>query len=140
MQPKTAMMYIGAMDRISSEFVERIYVIRNAKNEMPEDFKNELNKWALESISYIALNQKLGLLGPHDKNSKGQQLIEVSLVKYSETNNRRLMDALCFVTERWDIPQLDLYNGGHALYLEIYRDAKLQEGDQGSAWDDQVCK
>lgn len=80
MQPKTVKLYIGAVDSITSEFIERIYAIRDAKTkEMPADFQNELNKWALESISYIALNQRLDLLGNTDKDSRGQQLIEVSL-------------------------------------------------------------
>lgn len=80
MQPKMVKLYIGAVDSITSEFIERIYAIRDAKtNEMPADFQNELNKWALESISYIALNQRLDLLGNTDKDSRGQQLIEVSL-------------------------------------------------------------
>lgn len=77
MKPRVVKMYIEAMDKIASEFIQRVNVIRDTKNEMPEDFKNEMNKWALESVAYIALNQRLGLLGPTDKNSKGQQLIEV---------------------------------------------------------------
>lgn len=77
MQPKTVKLYLKPVEQISNEFVARIRSIRDANNEMPGDFQNELNKWALESISYIALNQRLGLVGPTDKNLKGQQLISV---------------------------------------------------------------
>lgn len=77
MQPKTVKLYIQPVERISDEFIERIKAIRDENSEMPADFQNELNKWALESISYIAVNQRLGLVGPTDEMLKGQQLIEV---------------------------------------------------------------
>lgn len=37
-------------------------LLRDANNEMPSDFRNELNKWSLESIARIALDSKLGCL------------------------------------------------------------------------------
>ena len=115
MQPKTVKMYVGAVDKISSEFVERIRSIRDAKGEMPKDFHNELNKWALESIAFIALNQRLGLVGPTDRNSSGQQMIKAvqvfldlsfkmeflpSMWRFVETSDyRKMMKALHTVTE-----------------------------------------
>lgn len=115
MQPKTVKMYIGAVDKISSEFVERIRSIRDEKGEMPKDFHNELNKWALESIAFIALNQRLGLVGPTDRSSSGQQMIEAvqvfldlsfkmeflpSMWRFVETSDyKKMMKALHTVTE-----------------------------------------
>lgn len=95
MQPRVVKMYIEAMDKIASEFVQRVNAIRDTKNEMPEDFKNEMNKWALESVAYIALNQRLGLLGPTDKNSKGQQLIEVGATSNKRSNKISKGSFLC---------------------------------------------
>lgn len=77
MQPKTVKLYVGDVESITNDFIERIRVIRDEQNEMPADFSNELNKWSLESISYIALSRRLGLLKETDSSSKGQQLIEV---------------------------------------------------------------
>ncbi|XP_059480108.1 probable cytochrome P450 301a1, mitochondrial isoform X2 [Neocloeon triangulifer] len=67
MQPKTAKQYSNGINQVSEEFIARIPSWRDAKNEMPEEFKNELHKWALESIALIALDTRLGCLGPNMK-------------------------------------------------------------------------
>lgn len=77
MQPKTVKSYVPTVQTIADEFVERIRKLRDEKLEVPADFSNELNKWALESISYIALDQRLNLLTSTDKDSDGQRLITV---------------------------------------------------------------
>lgn len=76
MQPKTVTRYIGVVDTIAGDFVNRIRSIRDDKQEVPADFGNEMNKWALESIAYVALNQRLGLLTDTEENSEGQRLIQ----------------------------------------------------------------
>lgn len=81
MQPKTMQRYIGVVDGIATEFLERIRATRDLHNEVPADFANEMNKWSLESIAYIALDQRLGLLTETDPESQGQKLIEVRLGK-----------------------------------------------------------
>lgn len=40
----------------------RIKSIRGKDNKISENFSKELNKWALESIAYLALNRRLGCL------------------------------------------------------------------------------
>ncbi|KAF5287887.1 hypothetical protein FQR65_LT12161 [Abscondita terminalis] len=52
------------MDQTSEEFVTRILRIRNKQDEVPSDFKNEINKWALECLCCITLNERLGFLEP----------------------------------------------------------------------------
>lgn len=77
MQPKTVKSYLPVVETIVDEFVQRIREIRDENSEVPADFANEANKWALESISSIALDQRLNLLTDHNPNSEGQQLISV---------------------------------------------------------------
>lgn len=77
MQPKTVTRYMGIVDTIAGDFVSKVRRLRNEDGEVPANFGNEMNKWALESIAYIALDQRLGLLTETDKNSDGQRLIEV---------------------------------------------------------------
>lgn len=76
MQPKTVQRYIGPVNTIAQDFVTRIREIRDDKGEVPADFSNEMSKWALESIAYIALEQRLGLFTDQNPNSDGQRLIE----------------------------------------------------------------
>lgn len=76
MQPKTVKSYVPVVQTIADEFVERIRRIRDENSEVPADFANEANRWALESICSIALNQRLGLLNSNpDPDSDGQRLI-----------------------------------------------------------------
>lgn len=80
MNPKTIKQFTGVMDTITKQFVDRIRDIRDANNEMPLDFFNEINKWNLETVAYIALNHRMNLVGPTDPNSTGQRLIAVRIL------------------------------------------------------------
>lgn len=64
MQPKIANMYIPKIDEVADDFVENIRRLSksNPNGEMPEDFKNELNKFTLESVGLIALDKRFGKL------------------------------------------------------------------------------
>ncbi|KAG8221868.1 hypothetical protein J437_LFUL003244, partial [Ladona fulva] len=54
-----------------------IRMIRNEKLEMPDDFMNELFKWSLESIAYVALDKRLGCLAPNlTVDSEPQRMID----------------------------------------------------------------
>lgn len=79
LQPKTVKMYIEKVDQVANDFIVKMRQMRNSEtNEMPDNFGHELNRWALESIGVIALDERLGALsdGPHEE---GQKIIEVSL-------------------------------------------------------------
>ncbi|XP_059480106.1 probable cytochrome P450 301a1, mitochondrial [Neocloeon triangulifer] len=67
MQPKTAKQYSHGINQVAEEFIAKVPGWRDAKNEMPVEFKNELHKWALESIVLIALDTRLGCLDPNMK-------------------------------------------------------------------------
>lgn len=77
LQPKTVKKYIDPVERIADEFIERIRSIRDSNQEVPADFSNEMNKWALESIACIGLDQRLGLIGGDiGADSDAQKLIQ----------------------------------------------------------------
>lgn len=79
MQPKIVKRYIGAVETITDDFISRVRLQRDDKNETPADFGNEMNKWALESIAFVALDQRLGLfLDP--PNAQAQTLIQVRIL------------------------------------------------------------
>ena len=70
MQPKIVNSYIPTVDEIAIEFVAHMKTIRDGNNEMPAHFGEELNKWALESIGYIALDQRLGVIAGNSADAK----------------------------------------------------------------------
>uniref|UniRef100_A0A1Q3FMB7 Putative cytochrome p450 12a4 mitochondrial n=1 Tax=Culex tarsalis TaxID=7177 RepID=A0A1Q3FMB7_CULTA len=63
MQPKTVRLYVDKLDEIAREFMGIISEIRDEKNEMPADFSQWLNRWALETVGVLALDTRLGVLG-----------------------------------------------------------------------------
>uniref|UniRef100_A0A1B6CMB7 Cytochrome P450 n=1 Tax=Clastoptera arizonana TaxID=38151 RepID=A0A1B6CMB7_9HEMI len=62
LQPRTAKLYTQPIEETACAFVERISQLRNADDEVPNDFLNEIHKWSLESIARIALDTRLGCL------------------------------------------------------------------------------
>ncbi|XP_076619364.1 putative cytochrome P450 301a1, mitochondrial [Colletes latitarsis] len=75
LQPRTARMYISAMEEASLAFLQRITKIRDDNNEVPGDFLNEIHKWSLESIARVALDVRLGCLDDN-ANMETQKLID----------------------------------------------------------------
>lgn len=73
LQPKTVKTYVPDVEAVTRDFLELMRASRDANNEVPETFGQDLNKWALESIAVIALNQRLGVL--EEGNAMGQALI-----------------------------------------------------------------
>lgn len=76
MKPKVVKAYIPDIDVVANDFIRKIRKLRDEKNEMPDDFQNEMNKWSLESIALIALEHRLGLL-TEDIDPENQKLINV---------------------------------------------------------------
>ncbi|KAF4523553.1 hypothetical protein B566_EDAN012001 [Ephemera danica] len=62
MQPRNSRNYATRIDDISQEFVSKIPGMLDANKETPADFIKEIQKWALESISMVALDTRLGCL------------------------------------------------------------------------------
>lgn len=76
--PKTVKLYVEPIDMISREFVEKIRDIRSSTtNEVPDIFNELMCKWSLESISYVALNRRLGLLDENNASTDGKDMIRV---------------------------------------------------------------
>lgn len=78
LQPKTVKMYIEKVDQVAQEFITKIRQMRDAESlEMRDKFGHELNRWALESIGVIALDERLGALWDTGTSQEGKQVIEV---------------------------------------------------------------
>ncbi|CAB3362649.1 Hypothetical predicted protein [Cloeon dipterum] len=76
--------YIPKSDEVAKDFVKLVKLLRNDKMEVPADFKNEINKWALESISLIALDTRLGCLEPNlAPDSEAQRMIDAVINVFS---------------------------------------------------------
>lgn len=78
LKPTTVNAYIPGVDDIAVEFCDRIKTLRDDKLELPPKFMHELNRWALETIASIGLDQRLHILdgSVSDKNKRAMELIK----------------------------------------------------------------
>ncbi|XP_071447542.1 probable cytochrome P450 301a1, mitochondrial [Hetaerina americana] len=77
LQPRISKKYIQPIGNVAQEFIEQIRILRDSRDEMPPDFVNELFKWSIESIAFVALDTRLGCLVPNlPKESEPQRMID----------------------------------------------------------------
>ncbi|XP_068083411.1 probable cytochrome P450 49a1 isoform X2 [Anabrus simplex] len=67
MQPRATKLYVGPIDKVAKEFIQRMKDLRDKNGQLPDDFMDHMFRWALESISLIALDTRLGCLQPNNK-------------------------------------------------------------------------
>ncbi|XP_064091513.1 probable cytochrome P450 49a1 [Macrobrachium nipponense] len=71
MKPKNLCLYIEEMERISLDLIHKVSRHRDGKGEVTLDFLEELQKWALESVCFVSINQRIGCFdGVVNKDSK----------------------------------------------------------------------
>ena len=77
LRPKSTLRYTPELETIAQEFIDKkIKVLRDPQNDqMGADFLDEMYKWALESVSCLALNSRLGCLDANLTESSQQMKI-----------------------------------------------------------------
>lgn len=78
MQRRNVQYYIKPIEQVADSFIEKIRRLSKIKpdNIMPDDFEMEISRWALESVGYVTLHKKFGLLNPNP-DMKDTDMIEV---------------------------------------------------------------
>ncbi|XP_035214006.1 probable cytochrome P450 12a4, mitochondrial [Stegodyphus dumicola] len=61
LKPKAIQAYLGAMQDVARDFVQKVYETRDSNKEVP-DLLGEIYKWALESVAFVGLDTRLGCL------------------------------------------------------------------------------
>ncbi|XP_059608193.1 uncharacterized protein LOC132256031 [Phlebotomus argentipes] len=79
MKPQVTKGYTSAVDEVTRDFVKKLHNMRDSQLEVPADFFYHTNLWALESIAYVTLNMRLGLLSdtPDDNIGKFMDNLKV---------------------------------------------------------------
>ncbi|XP_053673839.1 cytochrome P450 CYP12A2-like [Anopheles nili] len=62
MQPKIIKLYIDKVDAIAQEFMHIVQELRDERQELPDNFNEWLNRWALETMGVLVLDTRLGVL------------------------------------------------------------------------------
>ncbi|RZF48557.1 hypothetical protein LSTR_LSTR011172 [Laodelphax striatellus] len=65
LRPAAVVQYIQPIEEVTNQFLDRMLQIRDEQDELPNDFDNDIHKWALECIGRIALDVRLGCLDPN---------------------------------------------------------------------------
>ncbi|KAE8743189.1 Cytochrome P450 CYP12 [Frankliniella occidentalis] len=77
MQPRNIKQYVEPIDSVTQEIIDRMRRIRDENSLMPANFSDELAKWALESITLVALDAKLGCISDNP-NPDGAKMVQCS--------------------------------------------------------------
>lgn len=64
MQPRVVGQYTTQIESVAKDFLKLIDHLLQNSNELPEDFGNELSKWALETSSVVSLDTRFGKNDP----------------------------------------------------------------------------
>lgn len=66
MHPKVIYQYVPKLDSVANSLISRIrrYAAEDPKKQMPDQFNNDMNKWALEGTGVISMDRRLGCLDP----------------------------------------------------------------------------
>jgi hypothetical protein len=51
--------------------------LRDENDEVPANFSDYVNQWGLESIAFVTLNRRLGLLKDNNNDENADKLIKV---------------------------------------------------------------
>ncbi|XP_068083624.1 probable cytochrome P450 12a4, mitochondrial [Anabrus simplex] len=49
MQPRATKFYVGPIDKVAKEFIQRMKDLRDKNGQLPDDFMGHMFRWALES-------------------------------------------------------------------------------------------
>ncbi|TMW47152.1 hypothetical protein DOY81_007770 [Sarcophaga bullata] len=80
MQPKNARLYIDPMQKVNSEFIQRIKEIRDPVSfEVPETFSKDINHLSFESVAVVALDKRMGLIRNTSDVPEAKELFECLL-------------------------------------------------------------
>ena len=95
LRPKSAVGYTEKIEDIAQEFIDsRVRPRRDSRTrQMPEDFLEELYRWALESVAFIALNTRLGSFEA-DLKAGSEQMEVIGAVRDIFETNANLDQAL----------------------------------------------
>ncbi|XP_050733454.1 probable cytochrome P450 49a1 [Eriocheir sinensis] len=136
MKPMVVREYLAEMDDVTLTFMDRIQELQDKHGQMPDNFQEELYKWALETVGVVALDRRFGCLGAppgSEAARRGEELISVVNNLFSS------MAALELKTRVWLLfpslfPSYRRLRDNHTKLLQIVTEqvaetvALLQEG------------
>ncbi|XP_068236277.1 probable cytochrome P450 49a1 [Palaemon carinicauda] len=117
MKPRNINAYLPEMDQVTLEFMNRISAFQDKHGEMPEDFQVELYKWALESVSLVALGRRLGCLEPNlPVDSEQMKLIHAANAIFEGIND---LEASLKLFKLWQTKEHRKLQQNHDEFLRI---------------------
>lgn len=125
LKPRNVAMYLPKVDSTALKFMDRIDVLQEQHGgRVPDDFLQELYKWAFESVGLVAMDREFGCLDPDlCEDSKPMQMIH-HIHKMID-----VMDEIELGLPIWKLYKTATYRqleAAHNAFLEI-ADESIQE-------------
>lgn len=118
LRPKSTLRYTPDLEAIAEEFIEKkIQRGRDQNNEVGPDFLQDLYKWALESVTCLALNARLGCLEPNlPQDSHQMQIIRAVSDIFS---NSMYLDNRFQFWRFFPSPKLKKFTNGYNTFRDL---------------------
>lgn len=120
MKPKNVAMYLPKVDEATLKLMDRIDELQTETGQTDDQFLQELYKWALECVGFVAFNKELGCLEPNlSSDSVPMQLIDNVNKLFSALNETEM-----------NFPWWKYFKTKAYTDLEVSHDAFLKVADQ----------
>lgn len=76
MKPANVNAYVPSIDDIARDFIAHIDRMLDSNNETPATFGNDIRRWALESVCFVALDHRLNLANGENTDQRATDIIQ----------------------------------------------------------------
>ncbi|GFQ86911.1 probable cytochrome P450 301a1, mitochondrial [Trichonephila clavata] len=138
LKPASIMAYLDPLQDVSTDFVKRVFQIRDQNKEIP-DMTEELYKWALESVSLVGLDTRLGCLESNlSPDSDAMQMIQSVLTQFECMNKLEAFSGNIQFWRYFTTPMWKKFTKASDIYAKIafkyinksLEDIKLKEDSE----------
>ncbi|GFQ64655.1 probable cytochrome P450 301a1, mitochondrial [Trichonephila clavata] len=119
LKPAAIMEYLDPLQDVSTDFVKKIFGIRDQSKEI-SDMTEELYKWALESVSLVGLDTRLGCLESNlSPDSDAMQMIQSVRTQFECMNKLEAFSGNIQFWKYFTTPTWKRFTKASDIYAEI---------------------
>ena len=136
LRPKATLRYTPDLEAVVEEFIQKKIIAQRDKNsQMGPDFLDDMYKWALESVTLLALNARLGCLEPNLPENSDQMTIIRAVSDIFRTS--AVLDNGAQLWRLLYSPTLNQFTEGYNVFKDLcYRHIRVALDDIKAKKDD----
>ena len=138
LRPKSTLRYTPDLEDVVDEFIQKkILAQRNSDFQVGPDFLDDMYKWALESVTVLALNARLGCLEPNVPEDSDQMKIIRAVSDIFKTSS--ILDNGMQLWRFLPSPKLNQFKNGYDVFRDLcykyisaaLNDIKIKNSNEG---------